>query len=228
MRAASSLCVLLALTSCSHKTEITVKDPTLVSARVTDAQGQPVILPRGCLGCTVEATVKRPAYLLFGGAPQRVKFDRDPSGELHFEAPDTPGYPAGTLVTKDGQLMSPLSFVGADDAGRVGDDARVRYMVMATHGEYRTRTDPAFAIWMDTPRSNVTRAVVHSTPLRGVGVLLVVVGAALVAGGLGALTIRDPTSRAVGAAVLGGLGLAVGAGGVLLLTLPERTSPVEW
>lgn len=220
-------CLLVALTSCTHTTEVTVKDPGLVGASVHDNAGEAVNLAQDCKPCAVSATLPRPGYLLFGGREQRVTLTRDESGELRFEAPDTPGNTSGTLVTQQGVIVAPPSYLGADDVWQSGKDLRIRYMVTIEHGSYKKRIDPSFEIGLHTPMSNVARAELHTKPMRGLGVAFLLLGSVLTVASLTSLTFKSATSRAVGASVFGGFAFTFAGSGALLLALPETTRRLD-
>jgi hypothetical protein len=132
------------------------------------------------------------------------------------------------LVTKDGVVTVPPSYLGADDGARFGNELRLRYMVPYEylHGR-RTAATPSFEIWLHTPLSNVDYARVHTRPLRPLGVVLAIFGSVLGAASLSLLAAGNHDNRTAGAAVLGGLSVAFGGGGTLLLVLPETTSPLD-
>lgn len=224
---ALALTLLVTATGCAHTTLVTVKDPGLVAASVHDETGKVVDLPQDCRPCSVDATLPPPQYLLFGGEAQRLTLSRDASGALRFEAPDTPGNTWGTLVTDQGAVAVPPSYLGADDWWRAGKDLNLRYLVTTEHGSYRRRIDPSFEIGMRTPLSNVAHAEVRTTPLRGCGIVFVALGAVLTVASFASLTLKDADARLAGAAVLGGFALTFTTAGTLLLALPETTHRLD-
>lgn len=218
---------LLVSTGCQHTTLVSVKDPALVSASVRDAKGDVVELHPGCKPCSVDATLPPPLYLLFGGDAQRVTLSRDASGALRFGAPDTPGNTEGTLVTDQGAVAVPPSYLGADDWWRTGADLNLRYLVTTEHGSYKRHIDPSFEIGMRTPLSNVAHAEIRTVPLRGFGVVFVAFGAVLTVASLASLTFKSADSRLAGAVAFGGFALTFTTAGVLLLALPETTHRLD-
>ncbi len=227
VRAALAAVALTCATGCQHTTELTVRDAARVGVSVHDKSGELVDLPADGQPGEVTATLPHPTGFAFGGPVQRLTVTREVTGELHFDAPDTPGGEHGTLVTDRGVVVVPASYPGADDAARYGSDVRMRYLVWFEQPFHQRATRaPSFELWLHTPITNIVTAQVRTTPMRGFGVVLATLGGVFAVASLATLALSGSGAR-VGSAIVGGLAVACGVGGALVLALPETTRTLD-
>jgi hypothetical protein len=130
-----------------------------------------------------------------------------------------------TLVEPDGRLLASAYVPGADSLSVSGGYVIMRHVYArywASHPRM-VETGP-FEVWMKTPASNVETIESHKSPIRGLGLVALLVAAPFAIGAVALSMDRDASVRAVGGVTLGIPAFLLGGAGVALLTWPETTS----
>jgi hypothetical protein len=225
---------------CSHWAEVRVRDPDQVSVYLDSEVGLPersgatsvtidkhrplapdlpVVLERRDDGAVVLDVPYRPGPLcgVWGvceGPPRLVDVDHEPVASTEE-----------TLVEPDGRVLASARAPGADSVSLKGGDVVLRHV----YARYwaapprHTVTEP-LEVWMKTPASNVETIESHKSPIRGFGVVALLVAIPFAAGAVALSMDRDPSLRAYGGVMLGIPAFVFGGAGVALLTWPETTT----
>jgi hypothetical protein len=228
------------LCGCTHRAEVRVRDPDRVGVYFDSQPGLPensgaasvtidkhrplspdlpVVLERRDDGRVVLDVPYQPPPLcgvwgVCDGPPRMVGFDYQPVAGTEE-----------TLVEPDGRVMTSAYVPGADSVS-VSDGTVVMRHVYARHWAdvpRRTVTQP-LEVWMKTPASNVETIETHKSPIRGFGVVSLLVAIPLAAGAVALSVNRDSNARAAGGVMLGIPAFIFGGAGVALLTWPETTT----
>jgi hypothetical protein len=148
------------------------------------------------------------------GPPPMVNFDHQPVDGTEE-----------TLVAPDGRVLASAYVPGADSVDVRGDAVVMRHVYARYWAGYprHTQTRP-LEVWMKTPVSNVETIEAHKSPIRGFGIVALLVATPFAIGAVALSTNRDSNMRAFGGVMLGIPAFVLGGAGVALLTWPETTS----
>jgi hypothetical protein len=230
----------LSMCGCSHWAEVRVRDPDRVSVYLDSQVGLPeksgatsvtidkhrplgpdvpiVLERRDDGGVVLDVPYRAPPLCGVWGVcdapPRLVDFDHEPVAGTEE-----------TLVEPDGRVLASSRAPGADSVSVKGGDVVLRH-VYARYWDAPPRhtvTEP-LEVWMKTPASNVETIESHRSPIRGLGVVALLVAIPFAAGAVAFSMDRDPSLRAYGGVMLGIPAFAFGGAGVALLTWPETTT----